>query len=247
MRQMFGELIELLFPTKCAVCGELSGRDARHAVVCLECSERLVVCMEEKCRECGRPLTECTCMSEAMQNSGFLFHRKLFYYKSSAEGNPANRLILSMKDSSDMRLFELIAGELSAYAGEAVREEAEKRGLNPVLTYVPRSRYSVKKYGTDQALLLTKALSKATGIPYVCAAARHNLRDREMKSLSPAERAKTAEGLFLPLEDPLLNKDTLLITVDDIITTGSSVIALSKCTRTLGVRNFGAISVGRTY
>ncbi len=244
---LISEFLEVFFPSKCAVCGELTGKRAREAVLCDSCRERLLSCMNEKCVGCGKPIHDCECVLDSMKDAGFLFHIKLFYYKSSAKANPANRFIYKMKSSPDERLYFEASRQLYPHAVEIILNTAKEKGLVPVITYIPRSVHSVRKHGSDQALLLARRLAKDMNMSLCKTARRRRIKSKEMKSLSLDERQRESRKMFSPLKDSKINSKTLLVIVDDIVTTGSSVVALANAAKENGVRHFGVISLGQTF
>lgn len=244
---LINEFLELFFPSKCAVCGKLTGRGADEAPFCEDCRALLKDKMNERCDTCGHIVSDCKCIPQALASSGFLFHSKLFIYRTSLRHDPANRLIYRMKSSSEKRLYRAVAGELAKSVGERISAYAAERSLSPVITYVPRSVRSIRKYGNDQALLLAYALADELGIKCVTAVKRKHTSGKEMKKLSAEERFLESTDIFEPVQNDAIGTNTLLIIVDDIITTGASVCAVSDAVRKIGVTEFGALSVGRTY
>ncbi len=244
---IFAELLECIFPTKCAVCATLTGKREQDAFLCNECRETLYHKTEEKCRRCHMPVCDCTCITDSLKEDGFIMQARLFYYKSTQSGSPQNRFIYAMKESSDPRIYKFIAHALAEKVRDRIDETVNLYGLTPIITYVPRSTVSKRKYGNDQAELLAKALSRELGIPVFGTAARKKLSSPEMKTLSREERRRASRDIYVPLKNAPIDKKTFLIITDDIITTGSSVLSVSSCARTAGVRFFGAISAGETY
>ncbi len=241
------EFLEIFFPTKCSSCGKLLGGKAKGKMFCAECFESLGEAGETLCRKCKEPVYKCNCVITSMSKAGFSFHVKLFRYMSSDRDAPANRVIYKMKDSVDKRLYSFLAKEIAERLNERVSDAVKQYGLKPIITYIPRSPHSVRKYGSDQAKFLAAAISEQTGIPMLETVKRRKGKGREMKKLNYEERRKEGKTMFFPKKNLALTSDNLVIAVDDIVTSGSSMTALAETLNCYGVLHFGAVSVGLTY
>lgn len=237
---------DLFYPPKCAICGKMLGI-ASGSSFCADCSYDLAKESSTACKDCGLDRNECKCVLPILKSEGFCFHMKLFVYNANRRRSPANRLVYKMKSSQRPELYDEIASRLEKNVRSAVTAECSSRSLVPVITYVPRSRSSVAKYGFDQAQLLAKALSKRLSIPMVTAVKRKHLDDAEMKSLSGKNRFLAGANAFEAVPGCGVDKDTLLIIVDDVLTSGASVYWTAKNVSALGVKSFAVVTVAKTY
>ena len=120
-----------------------------------------------------------------------------------------------------------------------VQKCQQEAGEEVLLTYLPRSFRAKRKNGTDQALMLARAISKETGIPVMPLLSRVRFGGAVQKKLSRRERIDNAKLLFtLSPKADLKGKTVILI--DDLVTTGSSMAAGVRLLRQAGVtRCFG--------
>ncbi len=236
----------LFFPPRCAICGKMLGI-ASGSPLCIDCQYELSKESARLCKGCGLDQSSCTCLLPVLKPEGFLFHVKLYGYSATDRRSPANRLVYKMKSSQRSELYDDLACKLEKNVLSAVTTECSARSLTPVITYVPRSRSSVAKYGFDQAELLARALSRRLSIPTVIAVKRKHLTDAEMKSLNAAGRFTAGANAFEVNSRCGVGKNTLLIIVDDVITSGASVYWTAKTASSLGVTDFAVVSVAKTY
>lgn len=238
-------LISLLFPPKCASCGELLKFEgfgsAELPALCPDCrklweSEKLLTC-----GGCAKPVALCNCMTEELEKAHCNGYRKLVYYLHGKRASVQNRLLFRIKNTPDRRAVSFLAGELE----EPVRELLEGEHLNLLQTgfvYIPRGRKAALETGTDQAKRLAEALSERCGIPVLPAVRRRWGRAKQQKKLRLQERRKNARRAYRLRETcDLKGKNVILI--DDIVTTGSSMAAVARLLRSAGAERIFCLSV----
>lgn len=102
-------------------------------------------------------------------------------------------------------------------------------GINPRefdgVTFVPRLKRNLKKYGYDQAEQMAKSVSEIFGIPFIRALKR--VGKDEQKLLSYSQRKLKAKDKFALSYIPEEKFRKILI-VDDIITTGATIDACAE-------------------
>lgn len=238
-------LKSLFYPPKCAVCKDVLDL-SRNSPFCMDCQYELSKSMTVNCKDCGLDISQCKCVPSVLKPEGFHFHVKLFGYSASKRNDPVNKLIYTMKASQRRELYDWLAFMLESELRSAVAATCAANHLRPVITYVPRSRRSVVKYGFDQAELLARALSRRLSIPLVTAVRRKNLSDAEMKGLNAANRFAAGANVFEPNNGCGAGKGDLLIIVDDVLTSGASVYWAARVAGALGVTDFAVCSAART-
>lgn len=235
----------LFCPPKCASCGEAIGLSFLDSPLCPECQGKLQAESAAVCRRCKRPLVECLCSSEQVINGGCLFHTKLGLYHGGIREKAINGIVFEIKRSADKRLYEFLADKLCDSSAKALKRAVKMSGAKgAVITYVPRSSEAMIEYGHDQAYLLALALSERLGIPLVKIAVRGRRSDRKMKSLAYEERFAEADSSYLPSNDISSLEGIFTVIVDDVVTSGASVLAVARIALKNKARGFGVISVG---
>jgi ComF family protein len=107
---------------------------------------------------------------------------------------------------------------------------------------VPLHPRRLRERGFNQALLLTKELSRRIGIPYFKAILKKKKPTLPQVNLSGVEREKGLRGAFRVVEKKeLLGKSVLL--VDDVYTTGATVNECSKVLVAGGARKVDVLTL----
>ena len=241
---VFSRIRGLLFPPKCAACGELLDwyeASKRGDALCPTCKKRWISEKLETCGHCSKRVTECSCMPEDLRKSRCLGHRKLTYYLHGTREPVQNLVIYHIKENRDLTATAFLTSELLPILEELL----ETNGVAPqdaILTYVPRGRAAKAKYGTDQAELLARMLSRKSGVPCRRLLGRRRRASREQKRLTADERRKNARAAFRAGRDEKIDAK-LLFLVDDIVTTGTSAAACVQILREMGAKKIYCISV----
>ena len=119
-------------------------------------------------------------------------------------------------------------------------------GADAVLVPVPlhRTRQFSRRY--NQSTELARALSKLTGIPADPLLAIRKKRTRQQVGLSGDARQRNVAGAFIPHPDSLARlRGRRAIIVDDVITTGSTVKAVTRALRAGGAQQIDVVSFAR--
>ncbi len=236
-------LTTLLYPPRCVSCRAFlpwreAIRDASQAF-CSHCREKWDAAGEVRCGVCGLSVYACECLTEEMQHARIAAHRKLFYYEPNRDKLPQNRILYAIKHSAHARAERFLAQELYSRHGEALTAYPQ-----PVLCYVPRGVRSNRRYGTDQAERIAKALSQISGIPCVKALRRTRGASAPQKTLSPEGRIASAKKSFRLTKKATLLAGRTVLLVDDTVTTGASMAACARLLRRAGATRVVALSVG---
>ena len=211
-----------VFTRKCASCSTLLPYERKDEAFCGECRMRWDVLKTKECKLCGRAFCECVCMTKPLANAGALCHHKVVGY-SLSEGAVHNT-VMFLKRNKNPRVTAFLAGQLHSVL-LADKELPPLNAGSAVITFVPRSRSTVTRYGVDQSEELARALAGISKIPFTSALTRVR-GGREQKKLTASERLKNTKKLFCPSEniDELVGGKTVIL-VDDVVTTGASMAA----------------------
>ena len=242
---------DLLFPPRCGACQALLPVSPVGAVpmLCTACEERLKREMMTQCKECYLPLCDCRCVSDAMAKQGFVAHIKLLPFSDTRYAT-ARGLVLQLKRSAEGRYYRALAALLLPGVRAAIAaadKSLSAKGLPPVaetvITYLPRTARQRRIYGVDQAALLARALARALGVRLLPLFRRK--RGVVQKSLSRRARLQNARR-SLHLRRGVSREalaSSRLILVDDVVTTGASMVAAAELLRT---REVMAVSIAFT-
>ena len=245
-------LKDLIFPPRCAACAELLPVSIKGNIpmLCPNCERAMKKEMMTQCKECYLPMADCRCVPKIMATKGFAAHLKLLPF-SDTKYPTARGLVLHLKQSGDGRYYKALAELLLPSVRAAIKaynKSLVAAGKSPikhtVVSFLPRTPMQKRKHGVDQAACLAKAISVALGVKTVPLFRRRG-RSLLQKSLSKKERLVNArQSLALARGAGDLDlTDTLVLLVDDLITTGSSMAAAAELLR---ARALMAVSIAFT-
>lgn len=210
-------VLDFFFPQVCVCCKRILPHNST-VPFCDDCYKALPTYRFNEAKPLGNIYVErCYCLYKYKMYDvkGIIFHAKTIFTK----------------------LFgKFVANEM--------KEKLKKHNLLhqiDVITYAPRKKTSIRKYGFDQGREIAKFLSEATSIPYDNLILRKG-KSLEQKFLNPTEREQNVKNLYHFNQNRNVSKKTVLI-VDDVITTGSTVTACSKILKENGARQVFALSI----
>lgn len=230
-----GIALTLLYPRRCPVCDE----PVRpwNALVCAECASGLACIEPPWCLKCGKHIGDSVreyCADCAAHPHLFDGGRALFSYRSVSAS------IARFKYRGRREYAACYAACMADRLGSFIRS-CQADALIPV----PLHKSRLKKRGYNQAQVLAEELSVLTGIPVRTDLIERVKKTAPMKDLSAAERQNNLKKAFkIRRNDVKLN---IIVIIDDIYTTGSTIDAMSQEFRRAGVERiyFMTLAIGR--
>lgn len=237
-------LLRYVYTRKCPCCSELIDYDHASDAFCPECRPRWDKAKVESCSICGRAVCECICMTRALKKSGALCHHKVVKY--SVKSPIVHGALMFIKKNKNPRVSAFLSSEIASVL-RANEDISELLADDVIVTYVPRSRSAVIKYGHDQSELLALCLAESLGtisLPLLC---RSRKRGVAQKKLDAKAREKNSKNMYELVEKhrPFIEGKTVIL-VDDIVTTGSSMSACVSRLIKAGARFVICASVATT-
>jgi ComF family protein len=114
-----------------------------------------------------------------------------------------------------------------------------------ILLPIPLSKKRYWQRGYNQSEMLARGMSEVTGLPVITKAVRRTNFRQSQTSLTRKERQENVEGTFVLRHPELLeNKHVLLI--DDICTTGATLLACSEAIRSVKGIHISILTLGLT-
>ena len=227
--------VTLLFPRRCPVCDE----PVRpwNVLICKECAPKLTYIKPPYCCKCGKHIGDSGkeyCDDCAAHPHLFDSGRALFSYRSVSAS------IARFKYRGRREYAACYASCIQKQLGDFIRA-CRADALVPVPLH--KSRY--KKRGYNQAQALAEELSARTGIPVRADLIERAEKTAPMKDLSAAERQNNLKKAFKILRNDV--ELGIIIIIDDIYTTGSTIDAMSRELRKAGVERiyFITLAIGR--
>ncbi len=226
-------IAELIWPTRCAVCGE------HGSLICDNCREELpYLDLWRACPRCGAAFgrVQCTeCDPVTMRTAGreqLPFERLV----SALHLTKASRMIVTAyKDAGERRL----AGEMARIMAEYVspEERAEAQGI----AFIPATAAARRRRGFDHAELLAEELAHVVETPVLPLLGRPRALDQ--RTLSRRERIANMSRTMTTT--PGASAPETLILIDDVCTTGATLSAACDALAQAGARRIRCLTFAR--
>ena len=152
---------------------------------------------------------------------------------------PQNRLIYTLKHHHRADVRRFVAEELTYAISAQIPNYKDF-----VFTYAPRGKRAILRYGYDHLKELTREMAEILGIPQLDVICRHS-GGKEQKQLKSAERQKNMAGRFYPDERFDLKGKSVFL-VDDIVTSGATLIEGARVLSALGVKEIVGVVIAAT-
>ena len=220
-------LLDLISPRLCVVCGHRL--TATEEVICATCNfhlPRTGFHRHAYDNEMAKLFWVLTPIEKATA---------LFYYEAHAE--TAN-IIYELKYKNHPEIGEVM--------GRMVARELEHSGFFDGIdgiVPVPLAKKRLRQRGYNQSLEIARGISEITGLPLFNKVLRRTVFEGSQTSLGRWERNENVEQVFELRDAPTIQGKHLLI-VDDVVTTGATVIACAKELCKAGGVRISVLSLG---
>jgi len=229
MISFWTRLLDLISPRLCVVCGQ-----------------RLAVSEETLCSKCNLHLPRTGFASNPYENlmaktfwGQIPLERAaaLFYYEPHAEtANIIYELKYKNHPEAGLTMGRMTAREL--------QRSGFFEGIDAIVP-VPLARKREHQRGYNQSLEIARGVSQITGLPILNKVVRRTAFEGSQTQKSRQERNENVEKVFELADGDSISGKHLLV-VDDVVTTGATVIACGKqLTKAGGVR-LSVLSLGFT-
>ncbi len=211
----------MLIPRKCLLCDEPIGYK-KEVPICEDCEGDWDDFIEIRCNRCGGDRHTCSCLPVLIRKNFEIVSWSVFY--NSGSQDPANLLVFALKY---LRYREAI-NFCTKVMKDMLLENCRKHGVNYkefAVTYSPRRKAKRGLYMFDQAREMAKYLAELLELDFV--EALENKGKKEQKKLSAIERRRNAQSSFI-LKKDFVNKHKKYFLVDDIMTTGATLVYCSR-------------------
>ncbi len=228
--KILNRVLDCLFPNdiKCAFCGEDLEFSNRYCT-CQECLKKITFNNGKMCQKCGKPLINHTCVN--------CLHTKHFFKLARAP------LVLDgivRKAIHDFKFNNL--SSLATIFAEYMYDEYSHFNVKfDAIVAVPLHVTRLKKRGYNQAHELVKALNKRIKLEDLSDCVIRCKNTVSQTGLNRDERVSNVSSAFKVVDNKFKGKTILL--VDDVVTTMSTVNAVSKVLIESGTSSVYVLSI----
>lgn len=233
------KLAELIFfPSFCHLCSTLLEVPGER-VVCFSCLEKIKPLRSSYCLCCGRFFEAegipHLCQDCLQKEPPFSRHRSCAKYTGRLKD-----IILLFK----YRQLQVLGKDLANFGYRALgREEDLWWGVEAIVP-VPLHPKRKKQRGFNQAQIIAKELAKLKGIELVERSLVKVKNVPPQTSLKAEERKKNVRGAFQVVKNEWI-KGRVVLLVDDVYTTGSTISECSAALRKAGAKEVRAITLAQ--
>lgn len=227
------EVLQILFPPRCAVCDEILEAECICAgkMIHPACEAKLYPVGANVCFCCGRPLASeereyCYNCIKRFRGTKPVYCRQgkaVYIYRGEIR-----KSVYRFKYSNRREY----AGFYAQQAAETYADWIHRIGVDAIVP-VPMYKPKMRRRGYNQAEIFGAGLAEICGLPLVKNGVRRIKNTRPQKYLSDEERKNNLKKAFQAADFIVKYKKILI--VDDIYTTGSTVEAVAGELRRCGV------------
>ncbi len=219
--------LDLLFPPQCGGCGRPGSR------WCPDCASSIQHPRDPVCEVCGVPLSAAGQLCADCRSNRPCF-RSLRSW--SIFEDPVRNAIHRLKYRRDVGLGEAWAPQLVAFL----------EGLHwpiDLVIPVPLGQKRRSERGYNQVNLIARPLAMAMGLAYATDALERSQETRSQVGLTRAERQQNVRNAFRAR--PRRVDGRMVLLVDDVATTGSTLSSCAEALCAAGARDVFAFTVSR--
>ncbi len=232
-------LVNLLLVPRCVHCDESLPYGA-HVPLCDACRVQWESEKKTPCPVCQKPQAHCRCVPHRALTALDLACALAPYHPE--DGKIARAMILGAKTHLDADLTEFLADELA----RIVPAHCLAADAKPILTYIPRKRSRVRRYGYDQARELARALGALLDLPKTRTLLFVGAETGTQKERSFSERFAAAKESYQPTREIEAVRDRTVLLLDDVLTTGASAAACTAILKAHGARTVCLLTLAKT-
>lgn len=235
-RSAAGLALDLVYPPLCLHC---EAAVVRADALCPACFAQLRPISAPYCPVLGLPF-EVSLGSEVLSAAAIADPPPFARARSAVLYNDVARALVSRLKYGDRPELARFCARLMRSAGHDLWDG------DPLLVPVPlyRTRQFERRY--NQSTELARALSRLAGLRVDSGLIRRSRRTRQQVGLSADARQRNVAGAFtVRAEAAARLAGRRVIVVDDVITTGSTVSAMTRALNRAGVANVDVISFAR--
>ena len=222
IRAFFGSVLDFIYPPLCLCCGNLIGDGERN--VCAGCWESL----------------------KRVESDPTLFGQTRSKLLTSGVVDDLLSLYVFEKEGSFQRIIHAVkysgTGSLGIDLGRRLGQKIKKHDVTAdALLPVPLHKRKLRERGYNQSELIARGIADVAGIPVSADYVKRSKFTETQTTLSLEERRTNMERAFT-CNSPEVKGKTLIL-VDDVITTGATIVSCASVLKERGAARVIAVSV----
>ena len=230
---LFTALADVLLPSSCALCGQLS-----TGVLCAPCRSQYTQ-RRRRCMQCANPLAE----HEPVARCGACIKATPAFDATVAAVDyaaPFDALALQLKFGAQLALAPMCAQLLR----DAMLSHAGLE-LPDVLCPVPLGPCRLAERGFNQALEIARPLARALGVPLQARLLTRPHDTPAQSTMTPAARRRNVRRAFVVDSDVSLEGKHVGV-VDDVMTSGNTLHEVARMLKGAGAARVTCLVFART-
>jgi ComF family protein len=230
IKTFFQSLLDFIYPNFCKNCQ--SPLTSHEVVYCDECWSALEIISEPYCHRCGAPLEEDKC-----QPGDFVFAEVRSLAKFDQQ---------LLKDAIHLMKYNMIRSVgkyLGARLGEVLRETPAYQDVDAIVP-VPLHSARFRERGYNQSKLIAEGISSVMNTKIMTNQLIRIKNTVSQTSLSREERQQNVHRAFV-VKNPEMVNDKIILLVDDVLTTGSTLNSCAEAFISAGAKKVLAATIAR--
>ena len=220
MISIFKEILNLVYPQVCGICGKLHSKS-----LCNKCRVKL-----------EKEFKYQTDYYEEDLSKNFINHHYFFKYE-----NLIRNQIIALKFQEKPYIYKTIT-----YFLENMQKSFENLKIYDIILTVPISKKRKIERGYNQSYLVSKEISKIINVPLEKNILYKNKHTLPQSTLNKEQRCENTKGAYTVKNINIIQNKKILL-IDDIYTTGNTV---NECAKTLiekGInrKNIGVLTIAK--
>ena len=221
--------LELIFPSRCAGCSELTGKGP---ALCEKCARSLQTYDSLFCGVCMARLPEGKKICHP--DSPFILGAAINYHSGAA-----GALIRELKFKRNKKIAKFLADLLASYLKKLPLTLSSYEILA-----MPLSSARQRERGFNQAGLIAEELSPLVSVPILpggLTRIKHSTPQSKIRGRK--ERLQNVSGAFSAKPELVAGKNIILL--DDVITSGATMFEAARALKSAGVRKIIALAAAK--
>lgn len=227
-------LLDLIYPRRCPVCGDIVRHAKQSGYICPACRHRLQYVESPQCLRCGKHIEDAEqeyCADCERLPKHYIQGFPVFAYEGAVKDS-----LLAFKYRNKREYAAFYAEEI----WRRYHRQLERLGADALIP-VPVHRRRYRRRGYNQATLIARELSKRLQLPCYEQELVRTVHTHAQKTLNDRQRYQNLKNAFKRRRNGVELKKVIL--VDDIYTTGATIEACTQVLSATGVEEVYYVSV----